>query len=220
MLPDTATTNQLSSMLAHLGLPRGAELRETPLARHFRSRPAANSRRRHEPVDSRHFLYLRLPPRLTIDECVRRLEAHPLIDYAEPDWIGAAATTIPADPNFADQWYHQNSTKPSASIQTPLAWDITRGSANVLVAVIDSGIMPLPEFAGRTVPGYNFAYDEADTTDDNGHGTAVARRPMREREHGSAAPAWTGTVASCQSRSSTIGTPDSTPGGRRALISP
>jgi len=174
MLPDTATTNQLSSMLAHLGLPRGAELRETPLARHFRSRPAANSRRRHEPVDSRHFLYLRLPPRLTIDECVRRLEAHPLIDYAEPDWIGAAATTIPADPNFADQWYHQNSTKPSASIQTPLAWDITRGSANVLVAVIDSGIMPLPEFAGRTVPGYNFAYDEADTTDDNGHGTAVA----------------------------------------------
>lgn len=174
LLPDAASTQQLSSMLAPLGLPRGAELRETPLARHFRSRPAAHSRRRHDPVDSRHFLYLRLPPGFTTDECIRRLEAHPLIDYAEPDWIGAAATTIPSDPNFVDQWYHQNSTQPSASLQTPLAWDISRGSSNVLVAVMDSGIMPLPEFTGRLVPGYNFAYDEADTTDDVGHGTAVA----------------------------------------------
>lgn len=173
LLPDSAPAHQLSSLLARLGLPRGGELQETPLARRYRSRPAASSRRRHDPVDSRHFLYLRLPPGLTTDQCIRRLEAHPLIEYAEPDWIGTAATVIPSDPSFVDQWYHQNSTTPSASIQTPLAWDITRGSANVLVAVLDSGLAPQPEFEGRTVPGYNFAYDEADTTDDNSHGTAV-----------------------------------------------
>ncbi len=174
LLPDSAPTNQLATLLAQLGLPRGAELQETSLAQHFRPRAASTSRRRHAAVDSRHFLYLRLPAGLSAEECVRRLGAHPLIEYAEPDWIGAGAETIPTDPNFADQWHHRNLARPSASIQTPLAWDITRGSSNVLVAVMDSGIMPLPEFAGRLVPGYNFAYNEADTTDDNGHGTAVA----------------------------------------------
>lgn len=174
LLPDTAPDNQLASALSRLGLPRGAELHESALARRFRPRVTRNGGRHHAAVEPRHFLYLRLPPGLPVEDCIRRLEAHPLIDYAEPDWIGAAAATIPTDPNFADQWHHQNTLKPSASIQTPLAWDITRGSSNVLVAVMDSGVMPLPEFTGRLVPGYNFAYDEADTTDDNGHGTAVA----------------------------------------------
>ena len=172
-LPDAAPTNQLSMMLTQLGLPRGAELRETALARRFRQKNAPNSRRRHEQVDPRHFLYLRLTAGLTVGECIRRLEHHPLIEYVEPDWIGHGATTIPTDPNFIDQWHHRNSIKPSASIQTPLAWDITQGSTNVLVAVLDTGLANLPEFTDRTVPGYNFAYGDSDTADDNGHGTQV-----------------------------------------------
>src|SRR5262249_10280458 len=32
----------------------------------------------------------------------------------------------------------------------------------------------LPEFTGRSVPGYNFAYTNEVTLDDSGHGTAVA----------------------------------------------
>ena len=174
LLPDAAPTNQLSTMLTQLGLPRGAELRETALARRFRQKNTPNSRRRHELIDPRHFLYLRLTADLTVAECIRRLENHPLIEYAEPDWIGHGTTTIPADPNFIDQWHHQNSIKPSASIQTPLAWDITQGSSNVLVAVLDTGLANLAEFTGRTVPGYNFAYGDSDTADDNGHGTEVA----------------------------------------------
>jgi subtilisin family serine protease len=174
LLSDVAPTNQLSTLLTRLGLPRGAELHETALARRFRPKNAPGSRRRHEPIDPRHFLYLRLTAGLTVSEAVRRLENHPLIDYAEPDWIGHGAATIPTDPNFIDQWHHRNSSKPSASIQTPLAWEITPGSANVLVGVLDTGLATLAEFTGRTVPGYNFAYGDSDTTDDNGHGTAVA----------------------------------------------
>jgi len=173
LLPDATPTNQLSTMLTQLGLPRGAELRETALARRFRQKNTPNSRRRHEQVDPRHFLYLRLTAGLTVAECIRRLENHPLIEYVEPDWIGHGTATIPTDPNFIDQWHHRNSIKPSASIQTPLAWDITQGSTNVLVAVLDTGLANLPEFTGRTVPGYNFAYGDSDTTDDNGHGTQV-----------------------------------------------
>ena len=174
LLPDAAPASQLSTLVARLGLPRGSELRETQLAHRFRPKLAANSRMKHETVDPRHFLYLRLPSGLSAAECIRRLAAHPLLEYAEPDWIGTGAATIPADPQFMNQWYHQNRLNPSASIYTPLAWDITQGSASVLVGVLDTGMAPLPEFAGRTVPGYNFAYGDSDTTDDNGHGTAVA----------------------------------------------
>jgi len=173
LLPDTAPSGQLSALLGRLGLPAGAEFKETALAHHLRQRFTSASRRGREKIDPDRFLYLHLPPSLSVADCIRHLENHPLLEYAEPDWIGTAATTIPSDPNFADQWHHKNSFKLSASIQTPLAWDITQGSSNVLVAVLDTGLTDLPEFAGRTVPGYNFAYNENDTTDDNGHGTEV-----------------------------------------------
>lgn len=165
----------LLALTARLGLPAGARLIETPLAHLNRAGRRTHGRATGPTTpDPGQFLYLSLPPGLTPAECVRRLEAHPLIDYVEPDWIGTGAETIPDDPGFADQWHHRNGLTSSASIQTPLAWDITQGSSNVVVAVLDSGLADLPEFAGRTVPGYNFAYTNEVTLDDNGHGTQVA----------------------------------------------
>ena len=78
---------------------------------------------------------------------------------------------------------------PYFSLQTDLApigvaaaWTRTTGTANVVVAVLDSGIDSLnPEFAGRVVPGFNAITGEADspsnfapTDDDAGHGTHVS----------------------------------------------
>lgn len=165
--------NPLSALLARLDLPAGAELSETPLSQ-------MNSRKAHlssvaslPSMDPHRFFYLRLPEGLTPHECARRLNQHPLVEYAEPDWVGTVAQTIPSDPEFEMQWHHRNSQFPNASIQTPQAWDITQGSSNVLVAVLDTGLAELPEFQGRTVPGYNFAYTNEVTLDDNGHGTHV-----------------------------------------------
>lgn len=174
LLPPVDAATQGSFLIARLNLPAGAELQETPLARMARPKRQFVSSTEQERLNLDYFLYLRLPPGLSVSECLERLQNHSLLEYAEPDWIGRAAETIPGDPNFADQWHHQNAIKPSASIQTPLAWDITQGSTNVLVAVLDTGLADLPEFAGRTVPGYNFAYTNEVTLDDNGHGTQVA----------------------------------------------
>jgi subtilisin family serine protease len=174
LLPAAPLSAQLTALLHRLDLPPGAELHETSFARSVRRKRKADSPSAPDQVDLDRFFYLRLPQGMDAAECVRRLQNHPWLEYAEPDWIGRAAETIPDDPDFAQQWHHANPLKPSASIQTPLAWDITRGSTNVLVAVLDTGLADLPEFAGRTVPGYNFAYTNSDTMDDNGHGTQVA----------------------------------------------
>ncbi len=172
-LNEDTRAGQLLALTARLGLPAGTQLSETPVAHLAREQHAGQSRTTEAPLDLNRFLYLRLPPDLTPEECVRRLKQHPLIDYVEPDWIGQGGETIPADPGFADQWHHRNELAPAASIQTPLAWDLTQGSSDVLVAVLDTGLAESPEFAGRAVPGRNFAYTNDVTLDDNGHGTQV-----------------------------------------------
>ena len=43
------------------------------------------------------------------------------------------------------------------------------------IAICDTGVAPgQPDLAGKLLPGYNFYAGNADTSDDYGHGTAVA----------------------------------------------
>ena len=161
----------LQVLASQINLP-GAELREpavNQLLRHHGPGQALNP-----PVDLDRFLYLRLPRGMTVAECVARLQHHPWVEYVEPDGIGTGGTIIPNDPDFPEQWHHQNHEQPSACISTPDAWDITEGSSNVIVAVLDTGLTDATsEFSDRTIPGYNFAYTNSNTADDYGHGTAV-----------------------------------------------
>jgi thermitase len=151
-----------SKFLTRLNLPAGAALEEPPLTDLIGK------------SDDR-FHILRLPPGLSVEKCLRLLEKHADLDFAEPDGIGTGATTTPNDPSFLVQWHHRNSLKLSASVRTPNAWDITRGSSNIIVAVLDTGVNTnVSEFAGRALRGYNFVAGNANTTDDHGHGTAVA----------------------------------------------
>lgn len=82
---------------------------------------------------------------LEYDGWLRRLNAHsggPL-EIAEPDYVKLAAW-VPNDRSFSTQWSLHNSGqtggKPDADIDAPEAWDVTRGSPSVVVAVLDSGI--------------------------------------------------------------------------------
>jgi len=156
-----------------LELPAGAVLEEPAVNQLLRAPTGAMS----QPNFDR-FFYLRLPPDANAGQILSDLHQHPWVDYAEPDGVGTGGVTgsmVPNDPDFGSQWHHQNSGQPSAAIRTPLAWGITTGNSNVLVAVLDTGLdATLAEFAGRMVPGFNFASNTFDTADDYGHGTAVA----------------------------------------------
>ncbi len=60
-------------------------------------------------------------------------------------------------------------------MNAPQTWDTTLGDAGVILAVLDTGIdRNHPEFAGRLLPGWDFANKDNDPSDDNGHGTNVA----------------------------------------------
>ncbi len=97
------------------------------------------------------------------------LRQDPGIEFAERDGIARAAF-LPNDPYVlsGNEWH-------LAKIQAPQAWDLTTGSTNTVVAILDSGINAgHPDLAGRVLPGYDFLYNGTDTSDDFGHGTAVA----------------------------------------------
>ena len=87
---------------------------------------------------------------------------------ADPEVIAGAADTTPND-RF---WTSQAGLRLAAF---PRAWDITRGSSAVVVAVLDTGVdSSHPDLAEAVVPGYDFVNRDADPADDEGHGTAVA----------------------------------------------
>jgi subtilisin family serine protease len=57
----------------------------------------------------------------------------------------------------------------------PLAWDITRGDPRVIIAVVDTGVLPtLADLQGALVPGWDFIANEATRRDPGGHGTLSA----------------------------------------------
>ncbi len=60
-------------------------------------------------------------------------------------------------------------------VEAPHAWDLSIGSTDAIIAILDSGINRAhPEFANRVLGGYDFINDDDDPDDDHGHGTHVA----------------------------------------------
>lgn len=72
------------------------------------------------------------------------------------------------DPLFGEQWGLQ-------ATEAPAAWRVPAATQRVVVAVVDSGVdASQPDLQGRVQPGWNVIDGNANTSDDNGHGTAVA----------------------------------------------
>jgi subtilisin family serine protease len=112
-------------------------------------------------------------------------------DQIEPNGILDLLSTVPNDTYYlSNQWYLRN-------IAVPTVWDEVQGSQDVVVAVIDTGLLfthedlqglswtNQNEIADNNidddnngyiddVKGYNYVFGNNNPLDDNGHGTGVS----------------------------------------------
>ncbi|MBM3240916.1 T9SS type A sorting domain-containing protein [Candidatus Poribacteria bacterium] len=141
---------------------------------------------------------LRLPKKLTVPAAIAFYSRQPEVEYAEPNYL-LYANVIPNDPKIKELWglhnVGQTGGTSDADIDAPEAWEIATGSEKIIVASIDSGVdykhedlkdnmwVNAAEASGTPgvdddgngfvddIHGYDFANNDGDPMDDNGHGT-------------------------------------------------
>ena len=137
---------------------------------------------------------------MSTKDALKKIRNHPAVLYAEPDYIVGIAG-IPDDSRFSELWGMHNTGQTGgvddADIDAPEAWEISTGTKDVVVGVIDSGVdhshpdlidnmwVNPGEIAGDGIDndgngyiddihGINAITNSGDPMDDNGHGTHVA----------------------------------------------
>lgn len=116
----------------------------------------------------------------------------PEVLYAEPNYLWEIAE-IPDDPRFSEQWALWNTGQtggtPGADIGAVAAWEITTGSPEVIVAVVDTGIdYNHPDLASNIWVNPDPAPDLGDLHGarwTSGNGMATSGDPMDGQGHGS-----------------------------------
>ena len=122
-----------------------------------------------------------LAPGTDASAAVARLAKAAIVERAERDPEGGLAES-PNDTDFWVQYALRNTGQvvggvagtAGADIGMAAAWEYTRGDPNLVIAVLDSGIDPHPEIAGRILPGLNVPDGNTATADECNHGTHVA----------------------------------------------
>jgi subtilisin family serine protease len=104
-------------------------------------------------------------PGVSVGAAVADLERMDGVVYAEPDHV-VRQTAVPNDPLLSYEW-------DMSAIRAPEAWDVTTGSAQVTVGVVDTGIDAThPDLAPNlwTNPGESGGGRETNGVDDDGNG--------------------------------------------------
>lgn len=141
--------------------------------------------------------YLYFDENVDVINLVRRYSALPEVMVAEPEYVkvpvyenkpGAAPENFsfkgtawtPNDPRYGEQWHYHNTGQqngtPDADIDLPEAWEITKGNAQVIVAIIDEGIQHThPDITANMWSGigYNFVNNNTNISPGD-HGSHVA----------------------------------------------
>lgn len=96
---------------------------------------------------------VRAPAGADVEALAAKLRRDPRVRYAEPDYYlyplaaPGASNTVPNDPDYGEQWHLQD-------FGLPAAWALETGEADIVLAVLDSGIdVTHEDLEGRSYPG-------------------------------------------------------------------
>jgi subtilisin family serine protease len=118
----------------------------------------------------------RLPATLSVADAISSLRGDSRVDYVEPNWL-YYLNAIPNDPFYDNynaqpndlQKWAMNGIGADRNVNAETAWDVTTGRADVVIAVIDSGVdLDHPDLAANiwTNPGEI----AGNSVDDDGNG--------------------------------------------------
>ncbi len=125
---------------------------------------------------------LRLDADAPVDpvEAASLLREQPWVRWAQVDWLQPRFERyIPTDDRFPNQWHHDNTGQsggtPGNDVNTPDAWDLSRGGPEVIVGILDSGVeLTHEDLQQSLLPGYDFVDGDNDPSPSGSHGTSVA----------------------------------------------
>ncbi|MFO7818830.1 MAG: S8 family serine peptidase [Halanaerobacter sp.] len=108
---------------------------------------------------------------VSVTDAIKELEELSGVEYAEPNYereIMGSFSGTPDDKRYDELWGLE-------AMNLHEAWQITNGSEDVVIAVIDTGIQSdHPDLAGKVLTGYNVVQENNDTSPVGEHGTHVA----------------------------------------------
>lgn len=117
---------------------------------------------------------------MSTSQAIQVFKNNPNIAYAEVNPMHKLFYT-PNDPMLSQQWGIDK-------VKAKQAWDISKGSANTIISVIDSGCrVTHEEFVGRIAPGgYDWSDNDGDVTDNtgSGHGTHCSGIAIANTDNG------------------------------------
>jgi len=100
---------------------------------------------------------------------IATLQSSREVASAQPNGIYRLMVT-PNDPQYVggQQWG-------LTQIRAEQAWDVTKGSGDIIIAILDTGTdLSHPDLEGKIVQGHDFHNNDNDPSDDEGHGTYTA----------------------------------------------
>ena len=117
----TARDPGLAAVLAREGLESGAAIGVPPAASGWRFVRLRSARADFEPV-----------------QAAAELRATGAFRAVSPNYRLGLLATLPNDPYLGAQWYVESGI--GTDIRLPLAWDVQKGSAAVVIAILDTGV--------------------------------------------------------------------------------
>ncbi len=125
--------------------------------------PFKNQQKQKVQTDLSKIYYFRFDASRDVHSVASEFSQDQNIVYAEPLKVHRMYGTVPNDPKYPDQ-YHFN------PVQAELAWDITQGSEDVIVGIIDSGVDLFHPDLQDNIWANEVEINGTDGADDDGNG--------------------------------------------------